>query len=374
MKKFIALAFILISASSIVFAQSETPQQAQKPLTQEEYVKMLYDLEKNPRKRDEIVETVRKRGIGFVVTDGVRGLTVTKSRNDAELKRTLEEASRRRENPTAAQLPTEKESADVLAKSREATLAAVDEMPDFVVKQMVQRSAAYAGTSNFKNLDRLIVAVSYRSDGKEEYKVLSLNGVVQDNPKPKQTYSEVGGTSSTGEFVTVLATIFKAESESKFEVIDTDLIRGRRAIVYGFDILKDKAKQQITSSGTINSSTLSGMKGKIWIDRENFRVLRVESIATEIPLDFPIRAASRTIDYDWVTISDVKFLLPLLSDVRLTFRENRQLFETRNLIRFKEYQKFGSEVKILDDEESVTEDKPNQTEDKPSQLEDKPNQ
>ncbi|HEX8369338.1 MAG TPA: hypothetical protein VF604_12410 [Pyrinomonadaceae bacterium] len=357
MKKFISLALILISAG-FIFAQETPPQ---KPLTQAEYVKLLYDLEKNPKKRDEIIETVRKRGIGFVVTDGVRGLTVTKSRNDAELKRTLDEASRRRENPTASQPPSEKEGAEVLGKAREATLAAVDEMPDFVVKQMVQRSAAYAGTSNFRNLDRLIVAVSYRSDGREEYKVLSLNGVVQENPKAKQTYSEVGGTSSTGEFVTVLATIFKPESETKFEVVDTDLIRQRRAIVYSFEITKEKAKQQITASGSVNSSTTSGMKGKIWIDRENVRVLRVESIATEIPADFPIRAASRTIDYDWVTISEQKFLLPLLSDVRLTFRENRQFFETRNLIRFKEYQKFGSDVKILDsDDEEAPEEKPNQ--------------
>ncbi|MDQ3799195.1 MAG: hypothetical protein M3384_07085 [Acidobacteriota bacterium] len=363
MNKIISLvAFILVS-SAFAFAQMTPlpppPQQQQKPLTQAEYVRLLYDLEKNPKKRDEVVETVRKRGIGFAVTDGIRGLTVTKSRNDAELKRALEEASRRRENPTASQLPSEKESAEVLAKSREATLAAVDEMPDFVVKQMIQRSEAFAGTSNFRNLDRLIVAVSYRSEGREEYRILSLNGVVQDNAKPKGTYSEVGGTSSTGEFVTVLATIFKSESEAKFEVIDTDLIRGRRTIVYGFEIARDKAKQQITTAGSFNGSTLSGMKGKIWIDRENFRVLRVESIATEIPDDFPIRAASRVIDYDWVTISDTKFLLPLLSDVRLTFRENRQLYETRNLIRFKEYQKFGSDVKILDDEEEApAEEKP----------------
>ncbi|HLL99915.1 MAG TPA: hypothetical protein VK400_02585 [Pyrinomonadaceae bacterium] len=360
MKKIISAALILIS-SGFVFAQqtTPTPQPQQKPLTQAEYVRLLYDLEKNPRKRDEVVEAVRKRGIGFVVTDGIKGLTVTKSRNDAELKRALEEASRRRENPIASQLPSEKESAEVLTKSREATLAAVEEMPDFVVKQMIQRSEAFAGTSNFRNRDRLIVAVSYRSQGGEEYKILSLNGVAQDNPKPRQAYSEVGGTSSTGEFVTVLATIFKAESETRFEVIDTDLIRGRRAVVYGFEIDKDKAKQQITAAGSFSSSTPSGMKGKIWIDRENFRVLRVESAATEIPADFPIRAASRLIDYDWVTISDMKFLLPLLSDVRLTFRENRQLYETRNLIRFKEYQKFGSEVKILDDEEEVpAEEKP----------------
>ncbi len=34
------------------------------------------------------------------------------------------------------------------------------------------------------------------------------------------------------------------------------------------------------------------------------------------------------------------------------------MFETRNVIRFKDYQKYGSEVKILDDDEVLPEEKP----------------
>ncbi|MGI8555025.1 MAG: hypothetical protein ACR2LT_01535, partial [Pyrinomonadaceae bacterium] len=320
--------------------------------TQAEYVKLLYALDKNPATRDEVIETVRKRGIAFPVTDGLRSLTSTKSRGDAELRRTLEESARRQSNPAAYQLPSPAESAEVLGKAREATLIAVGEMPDFVVKQQIQRGAAFAGTNNFRNLDRLVVAVSYRAEGSEEYKVLSVNGILQPTPTVKNTYEDVGGTSSTGEFVTVLATIFKPESETKFEPLDTDVIRGRRAIIYAFETTKDKARQIITTAGTFNNSTITGIKGKVWIDRENFRVLRVESQATEIPEGFPVTAASRNIDYDWVTIADEKYLLPSYSEVRLTSRENRESFETRNQIRFKEYQKYGSEVKVLDDDET----------------------
>ena len=352
MKKIISAVLILFS-TSFAFAQ-DVPQ---KPLTQAEYVKMLYVLDKNPSKKDELVEAVRKRGIGFELTDGLRSLTTSKSRNDADLRRTLEEAARRKENPTAAKLPSEKEAAEVLAKSREATLAAVEDMPDFVVKQQIARSAAYAGTNNFRNLDRLVVAVSYRASGQEEYRVLSRDGVLENNPNQKQSYEEVGGTSSTGEFVTVLAKIFKPESETKFEITDTDTIRNRRALVFDYSIERDKAQQVISVSGAGDNSTISGMKGRIWIDRENFRVLRVESAATEIPNDFPVRAANRTIDYDWVTINTEKYLLPTLSDVRLTSREDRQMYETRNVIRFKDYQKYGAEVKISDDDEVVPEEK-----------------
>ncbi|MBA3633254.1 MAG: hypothetical protein H0W58_10680 [Acidobacteria bacterium] len=353
MKKIISVIFILF-LTSFVFAQGNAP----KTLSQTEYVKMLYDLQKNPGKKDDLVEAIRKRGISFELTDGLRGLTRTKSKNDNELQRTLEEANRRRQNPTAIKLPSEKEATEILEKTRANTLAAVEEMPDFVVKQLISRSLAYAGTNNFRNLDRLIVAVSYRSSGQEEYKLLSRNGVLENNPKPKQTYSEVGGTSSTGEFVTVLAKIFKPESETKFELIDTDTIRNRRAVVFNYSIVRDKAKQQITTFGAFDDSVITGMDGKIWIDRENFRVLRVESAATEIPESFRIRSANRIVDYDWVTIANEKYLLPSLSDVRLTSRENSQLYETRNVIRFKDYQKYGSEVKILDEDEEVPEEKP----------------
>jgi hypothetical protein len=345
---------VILISISFVFGQETQP----KPLSQNEYVRMLYDLQKTPSKKDALVEAVRKRGINFELTDGLRGLTTSKSRNDIELKRALEEAGRRRQNPVAAKLPSEKEAAQVLAKAREATLAAVEEMPDFVVKQLIARSAAYAGTNNFRSLDRLVVAVSYRSSGQEEYKVLSRNGILENNPKPKQTYEEVGGTSSTGEFVTVLAKIFKPENETKFVLVDTDTIRNRRALVFDYSIVRDKAQQRITTSGAFDDMAITGMKGKVWIDHENFRVLRVESAATEIPEGFPVRAANRTVDYDWVTIANEKYLLPSLSDVRLTSRENRNLYETRNVIRFKEYQKYGSEVKILDDEEQVPEEKP----------------
>ncbi len=339
-----ALILAILILTSTAFGQEVA-------LSQSEYVKMLYALQKTPSVRPEIVDALRKRGIAFALTDGIRGLTKSKAGNDDEMQRALEEAERRRANPAGAQVPLPKDAAAVLEKTRKNTLEAVGEMPDFVVKQQIQRSWAFGGTGNFKNLDRLVVAVSYRSTGQEDYRVMSTNGIVNTDPKPKGSYEEVGGTSSTGEFVTMLATVFKPESETQFNVVDTDLIRNRKTIVYDFSTTKDRAKQVITSaSRSASDSIISGMKGRIWIDREDARVLRIESEATEIPDAFAVRSAKRIIDYDWVTITDGKYLLPLVSDVRLTSREGPQIVETRNVIRFKDYQKYGSDVVILDDD------------------------
>ena len=343
MKRALTLLTVLLFTIVAGFGQA-------KPLSQAEFVKMLYALQSSPATKTDIITALRTRGIDFEVTDGIRGLTRSKSGNDEELRRALDEADRRHKNPESAIVPNKIEADALLAKTRQNTLAALEDMPDFVVKQQIQRSIAYAGTGTYTPQDNLIVAVSYRASGEENYRVLMINGIMQANTTAKQSYEEVGGTSSTGEFVTMLAVIFKPESETKFEPVETDVIRGRKAVVFDFEVTPELAQESLTCKVLTERSTHPGIKGKLWIDTKDARVLKVESEATSIPPDFPCPTAKRNIDYDWVTISAEKYLLPLLSDVRLTVRDNGKTYETRNVIRFKNYQKYGSEVVIRDDD------------------------
>jgi len=351
MKRFFNFVFILALSISL-FAQA-------KPLSQAEFVKMLYALQASPSTKADIITALRTRGVDFEVTDGIRGLTRSKSGNDEEIRRALDEAARRRQDPELAKVPNKTEADALLAKTRQNTLAALEDMPDFVVKQQIQRSIAYAGTGTYTPQDNLIVAVSYRASGEEDYRLLMVNGIMQADTKSKQSYEEAGGTSSTGEFVTMLATIFKPESETKFEPVETDLIRGRKAVVFDFVTRAELADQRLTCKVILERSARTGIRGKVWVDTQIGRVLKIESEATDIPPDFPCPTAKRNIDYDWVTISDEKYLLPLLSDVRLTIRDAGKIYETRNVIRFKNYQKYGSEVIIRDDDTPEPVKKPN---------------
>src|SRR6266542_6655021 len=209
-RKFIKLLlFVVVLCPSLVKAQSHSS-----PLTSREVVALVYQLPKHPELRDEIVEEIRKRGIGFPLTDGMRGLVATKSGNDALLRRTLEEAERRRLNPTASALPSEGEGSQLLERTRAATLAALDGMPDFIVKQLIKRAAAYGNTNNWISLDNLTIAVSYRATAGEEYKVLTVNGLPlgQEAKESKEYGDYVGGATSTGEYVTGLASIFKPQA------------------------------------------------------------------------------------------------------------------------------------------------------------------
>ncbi len=326
--------------------------QQTKPLTSQEVVRLLYQIQRNPAVRDELLDQIRTRGIGFPLTDGMRSLVATKSGNDAVLRRTLEEAERRRVNPSASTLPSEPEGNELLERTRNVTLAAANAMPDFVVKQIIRRSVAYGHTANWIPQDNLTIAVGYRPNVGEEYKILTVNGMpVGEDVKASRDYSKYApkGASSSGvEYISALADVFKPESKTEFRMVDTDLIKDRRTVIYEYTIKKEFSQLTLSVADT-GARTVSGSRGRLWIDRELDRVLRFEQIATEIPPDFPITAARTMIDYDWVSINERKYLLPTHSEILLTTVNPKFVLQSRNDVRFRGYQKFGAELKVIDE-------------------------
>ena len=344
--KFLFALFVFLLSFPAVRLSAQTQEQ---PLTSKEIVSLLYMLPRNPSMRDEMVEEIRRRGIGFPLTDGMRSLVATKSGNDALLRRTLEEAERRRVNPTASALPSETEAHELLDRTRNVTLAAANAMPDFLVKQIIKRSYAYGNTGTWKPHDNLTLAVGYRANSGEEYRLLTLNGMpVPEDVSNSNDYSKYapGVTSSGVEYVSSVANLFKPESRAEFKVADTDTIQNRRTIVYEYVVKREFSTLTLISSG---ARAIVGSRGRVWIDRELDRVLRFEQIATEIPADFPIIAASSVIDYDWVTINEHKYLLPMHSVVMLTSSQGQVAVQDRNDIRFRNYQKYGAELKVIDE-------------------------
>jgi hypothetical protein len=351
-KKLICLFVVLVSSLSVYG-------QVPKPLTNQELVKLLYQLERSPQMRDEIVDEIRKRGIAFQLTSGMRSLVATKSGNDALLRRTIEEAERRRVNPTASTLPNETEGQELLARTRNVTLAASNAMPDFLVKQIIKRSVAYGTTANWIPQDNLTIAVGYRANAGEEYRVLSVNGMppAPEDAKPSSDYSKYvpkGASSSGVEYISAIADVLKPESKAEFRMVDTDLIQNRRTVVFEYVVKKEFSQLTLSVADTGLRATV-GSRGRMWIDRELDRVLRFEQIATEIPPDFPITAARSLIDYDWVMISERKYLLPIHSEILLTTVNPKFVLQSRNDVRFRSYQKFGAELKVVDE---VGEDDP----------------
>jgi hypothetical protein len=380
--RFVLISTLLIVLGSAILTSGQTgdspfPQatdlQQGAPLTNQEFVRLLYQLPGHPEERADLEDQIRKRGIAFAITPGLRSLIATKSGNDASLIHTLEEAVRRRDNPTVATLPPAAESAELLERTRKATLGAAEKMPDYLVKQQITRSHAYGQSKNWAVYDRLSIAVSYRQTAGEDYKLLSVNGMPA--PEDSSYGMKLGGTISTGEYVTALTELFKAESRTEFTPIDTDTLHGRRTIIYEYVVKRENSRETLGwgEGGSVRQETISGYRGRIWVDREDGRVLRLEDISTEIESGFPITAASKMIDYDWVKINEQEHLLPSRAVVELTARDRGQTEQTRNEILFRGYRKFGAEVLIKDiDEKDFPPDKPEETDAKKPPVPEKP--
>src|SRR5215471_15503893 len=94
--------FVLAATASFasVYAQTDSspfpqPTELQQgpPLTNDEFVRRLNQLRANPEEIAKLVDEVRKRGIGFPITPGLRSLIATRSGNDSSLLHTLDEAN-----------------------------------------------------------------------------------------------------------------------------------------------------------------------------------------------------------------------------------------------------------------------------------------
>jgi len=327
-------------------------QQQQAPLTNEEFLAIVRQLPKQPGLKEQLVSALRQRGIGFALTSGLRSFVATKSGNDEELRRAIEEAERRFLNPTVASaaLTSSVEAESVLERTRTASLEAVEQMPDFVVKQLITRSHAAGRTRNWVTDDRLVIGVSYREREGEKYRLLAVNGIVgASQAEERSDYASTGGTSSTGEFVTELKNLFADYSKTEFKFVDEETLRGRRTLVYNFEIKRENSR--LTVGYGKATPVLAGERGRVWIDREKTRVLRVERAATGLPPSFPVTASEQTIDYEWVTIPGRgEYLLPSRSVLVMTASDRGRVEQSRNEIRFRNYQKYGSELKIIDDD------------------------
>ncbi|HEX8355646.1 MAG TPA: hypothetical protein VF611_22255, partial [Pyrinomonadaceae bacterium] len=94
------LAALALCASALGGAEAWARQQT--PLTSAEFLAVVRQLPQRPALREQLVGEIRRRGIGFTLTSGLRSFVATKSGNDEELRRVLEEAERRFLNPKEA--------------------------------------------------------------------------------------------------------------------------------------------------------------------------------------------------------------------------------------------------------------------------------
>jgi VWFA-related protein len=204
-----------------------------------------------------------------------------------------------------------------------------DVLPNFACTEVTSRSIDANGDGRWKLRDTFIESLHY-SDKTETRTMQEVNGrttsVDRDSMK---------GVLSAGEFGGILQAVFRNESKADFQWKETDSLNG--AAVQAFNYRVDRGSSMFSVTGLNGKQLIVGFHGQVFIDSATRRARRITLIADDLPADFPTHATSIAVNYDYVSINGLKYLMPVSAELRLK-QGHREL--VMNTMAFKDYNRF----------------------------------
>jgi hypothetical protein len=230
--------------------------------------------------------------------------------------------------------PSPLEEKKIVEEARQYALNFAKRLPDFICTQVTRRYIDPSGLEFWQRDDVITARLTY-FEQKEDYKVVLVNNRMSD-----VSYDRLGGSTSTGEFGSMLKEVFEPASETDFRWERWATLRGRRMHVFAYRVLKSRSQWHVSFERRLD--IVPGYNGLVYVDRDSFAVMRISLEAQDIPADFPIQQAGTTLDYDFAEISGQQYILPL----RAVMRMRSGKFLSKNEVEFRMYRKFGAEATI----------------------------
>jgi hypothetical protein len=297
---------------------------------------------------DRVIEELQSEGAG---PDTIEELLY---KRDASATLPLPENPPHFDSPPRPSIDEQKSFFHDLAKN---AFQYVRRLPDFICTQQIHRytmgpatvpgllpSTARGGSRNVQmqtrwwSKDMLTVKLTY-FESREKYDLISVNG-----KQAKTSFETVGGAISEGEFGSTLLEVFDPSTKSEFRWDHWTHLRKRLTRVYSFTGPKDKSHYRVgtTDPGSEQRTIIVGRHGFVYADDETRMVMRILVIADSIPKGYPVIAATSLLDYDFSSVGDQRYLLPLRAEARMKTTR----IQYRNVVDFTDYRKFTGESSI----------------------------
>jgi hypothetical protein len=250
----------------------------------------------------------------------------------------------------------------ILDQMREYAMNYTSNLPNFMCVEVTQQYVDPRSTDNYRSLGKILARVRYK-EGQESYDVYSVNGKMQDKGSMEDVH---GGAVSTGEFGSLMRSVFDPASAAEFNWDHWATLRGRRMAVFSYAIDSGHSSYHIShGSGKDGDQQqiITAYSGLVYGDPDTGEVDRIKFVATDIPKSFPVKETNEILDYDLVDISGSKFVVPLSAKLFMKSEDG----ESKNDIEFRAYRKFGTESDIQYDMDEASKPLPaSKTEEKPA--------
>ncbi len=297
---------------------------------------------------DRTIEELQGQGAGYRTVEALRAL------RDASKNLPPPVAEPPKPKPAPIPGPSSLEERKIIEDARQYALGYVKRLPDFICTQVTRRYVDPSGLEFWQRDDVITARLTY-FEQKEDYKVVLINSRPTD-----VSYDRLGGSTSTGEFGSLLKEVFDPETRADFRWERWATLRGRRMHVFAYRVLRSNSKWHVSYERRLD--IVPGYNGLVYVDRDTRAVMRVTLEAQDIPSDFPVQQAGTTLDYDYAEISGQRYILPLRAVVRMRAGK----FLSKNEVEFRMYRKFGAEAIIkFETPEPLPEEKINEQPPKP---------
>jgi hypothetical protein len=112
-------------------------------------------------------------------------------------------------------------------------------------------------------------------------------------------------------------------------------LNGNAVQVYNYRV--DRSTSMFSVTGLNGKQLIVGFHGQVFIDSATRRARRITLVADDLPADFPTHATSIGVNYDYVPINGLKYLMPVSAELKLS-QGHREL--VMNTMQFKDYNRF----------------------------------
>ena len=120
----------------------------------------------------------------------------------------------------------------------------------------------------------------------------------RSNAIVNKDYEQMGGSKSFGEFGSMLREIFEPSTEARFEWDHWGTLRGKPVMAFAYHVSQSRSQYRLVVEDA-KLSIITAYRGLVEVDPDTHVVMRVSTIAENIPPDFPIRKAEDVLDYDY---------------------------------------------------------------------------
>jgi VWFA-related protein len=237
--------------------------------------------------------------------------------------------------------PTDAETQSMIEAARQRALAWSETLPNFFCVEITDHAVDPTGRGDWHHKDNIVQLMRY-IDHRETRSTVELNGQPSSVEPDQLDFAH-----SVGEFGGMFQLVFDPSAKAKFTWKESDVLDGQPVQVYAFQVALANSNFDLT--GLNNRQHAVGFHGLVYLDTGTRSVRRITIDADDIPEILQVRASSMSVDYSWISINNHDYLLPIRGAVSLREGKHQAVL---NEFEFRNYRRFGSQIRILTKEES----------------------